>query len=159
MSLRWGFKSEANAIAREVREELGLRSHEPLDALALARHLDVPVREISDLGGSVGAAVRHLTGSGEGSFSAVTIFRGAAREVWHNDAHAPGRQASNIAHELAHALLLHPAGTVTSGKRDWDRGQEEEAQWLAGALLVSDEAAVLIARAGLSTPDTAPARS
>lgn len=155
MSLRRGFKTEANSIAREVRDELGLRSDAPLDTLQLAKHLCIRVRGIRQLRRSAPAAVAHFVGDGQGSFSAVTIFEGVAREIWHNDAHAPGRQASNIAHELAHALLLHPAGGVSFNGRDWDGEQEEEAQWLGGALLVSDEAAIVIARAEWLTTEAA----
>lgn len=155
MTLRRGFKTEAHAIAREVRDDLGLGVADPLDVMALACHLDIAVRGISVLRPRAREWVDHLLGIGQGNFSAVTIFRGSTREIWHNDSHAPVRQASNLAHELAHALLLHPPGAIHAGGRDWDADQEEEAQWLGGALLVSDESALAIARAGLSDADAA----
>ena len=37
--------------------------------------------------------------------------------------------------------------------RAWDEDEEDEADWVAGALLVSDEAAVAIVRRGLSIRD------
>ncbi len=150
MPLRRGFKSEAHAIAREVRAELGLRSADPLDPRALASHLDVPVFGISLLRGTVPDAVRHFMTVDSSVFSAVTIFRGSARTIWCNDAHAPGRQTSDIAHELAHALLLHEPGAALTadGARAWDSVAEEEAQWLGAALLISDEAAFAIAASG-----------
>ena len=63
-----------------------------------------------------------------------------------------GRQASNLAHELSHALLGHvPTPALDArGCRDWDGAVEAEADWLAGALLIPDEAALLIARRGWS---------
>ena len=150
MPLRRGFKSEAHAIAREVRTELGLRSADPLDPRALASHLEVPVHGISELRGTAPEAVRRFLTLDTAAFSAVTIFHGSARTIWHNDAHSLGRQASNIAHELAHALLLHEPGPVLSGDgaRAWDSVAEEEAHWLGAALLVSDEAAFAVAASG-----------
>ena len=70
---------------------------------------------------------------------------------------AHGRQASNIAHELAHSLLWHePAPAFDGdGMREWNAEQEEEAQWLAGALLISEEAALSIVRRKLSLDDAA----
>jgi Zn-dependent peptidase ImmA (M78 family) len=155
VTLRRGFKSEADSIARELREELGLGVAAPLDVHALAHHLDIEVRRLSSLASRAPREVTYLAGRGYEAFSAVTVFRGTRREVWHNDSHAPGRQASNIAHELGHAILLHPAGMVVAAGRDWDPTQEEEAQWLAGALLVSEEAAVMIARTGRAVTDMA----
>jgi hypothetical protein len=153
--VRRGFKSDANSIAREVRDELGLGVAAPLDVHALADHLYIKIRPLSSLTSRAPRDVRYLAGRGREAFSAVTVFRGTRREVWHNDSHAPGRQASNIAHELGHAILLHPAGVVVAAGRDWDPIQEEEAQWLAGALLVSEEAAVTVARSGRPVADMA----
>ncbi len=81
----------------------------------------------------------------------MTVFRGFERTILHNDAHSPGRQSSN----LAHALLLHPATPPinSGGCRDWDPILEEEAEWLSGALLISDEAALHIIRSGMSDDD------
>ena len=150
MPLRRGFKSEAHAIAREVRAELGLRSADALDPRALAAHLEVPVYGISELQAWAPDAVRYFQAIDTSAFSAVTIFRGSVRTIWHNDAHALVRQASNIAHELAHALLLHEPGPALTddGTRAWDSIVEEEAHWLGAALLVSDEAAFAIAASG-----------
>ena len=43
MGYRRGFKSEANATAREIRAELGLKDLDRLDPWALAAHLRVPM--------------------------------------------------------------------------------------------------------------------
>jgi hypothetical protein len=58
-----------------------------------------------------------------------------------------------VAHEIAHALLFHTLASDSDPvrARPWDRTAEEEAQWLGGALLVSDEAALALARAGTDT--------
>ncbi len=157
MNLRRGFKTEANAIAREIRHELKLRSDDPLDPWALAGHLDIPVWCLSDYQSEAPQMVKHFTRVEQGVFSAITVFDGTARVIVHNDSHSRGRQASNLAHELSHGLLLHPPAPALDegGCRDWDKTLESEATWLGGALLISDEAAVLIARQGWTVSDAA----
>jgi Zn-dependent peptidase ImmA (M78 family) len=83
-----------------------------------------------------------LGGAEKSAFSAMTVFRGMERTIVHNDTHVPARQASNLAHELAHGLLLHPARPAlnAAGCRDWDAEIEHEATYLAGALLIPSKA-------------------
>ncbi len=151
MSYRRGFKSEANATAIEVRAELGLAALDRLDPWQLAELLDVPIWTLTELGRTAPDAVRYLKHVEPEAVSAVTVFRGTRRTVVHNDAHSAGRQASSVAHELSHGLLHHqPAPALDdSGCRVWDQGIEDEAQWLAGALLIPEDAALWIVRAGL----------
>lgn len=87
--------------------------------------------------------VRYLTAQGKELFSAVTIFvgkHGRRRFIFHNDAHAKSRQAANLAHELAHAILCHPPTPPFMH----DPVAEEEAKWLGPTLLVPNEAALHI---------------
>src|SRR5713101_6679076 len=157
MKLRWGFKSEANTIARDIRRELGLDVGAPLDPWQLAKYLDIPVANLSSMRAEAEKAVLQFTRKDREAFSAVTVFHGYKRLIVVNDAHSRGRQASNIAHELAHSLLWHePApGFAGDGMREWNAEQEEEAQWLAGALLISDEVALSIVRRRLSLEEAA----
>jgi len=157
MALRRGFKTEANDIAREVRDELGLRCADPLDPWALAHHLEIPVMPLNKLGGLTPDAVHHFHRVDRGAFSAVTVFDGSRRMIVYNDSHSLGRRASDLAHELAHALLLHrPVPALDErGCRRWNAEQEEEANWLAAALLISEEAALEIARRGHARAEAA----
>ncbi len=152
MGLRRGFKSEADQIAREIRSELGLAPAACLDPWHLARHLEIPIVGLSEVADTAPNAARQFGIVDTAAFSAVTVFRGHVREIVHNDFHLPGRQASNVAHELSHGLLLHPPAPALNdlGLRDWDAALEEEANWLAGALLIPVEAAMFIARQGWS---------
>ena len=147
-----GFKSHANAIAREVRKELSLAPTAPLDVWELAESLGIPVLPLSAFGETAPDAAQFFAGEGEALFSGVTVFRGSHRTIVYNDAHASGRQSSDIGHELSHALLRHePAPAMDgSGCRLWNRDVEEEANWLGGALLIPEEAALLIVRRDLS---------
>jgi Zn-dependent peptidase ImmA (M78 family) len=67
--------------------------------------------------------------------------------IVHNDGHSVGRQNSNLSHELAHGLLMHPPTPAVDdrGCRHWNQGIEDEATWLGSCLLVTKEAAMEVA--------------
>jgi Zn-dependent peptidase ImmA (M78 family) len=157
MTLRRGFKSEANEYAREYREELELPHWNPLCPWALAKHLGIPVLRLSFLKSGARAEVEYLMRNGRDYFSAVTVFSGFRRAILHNDGNAKTRQAADIAHEIAHAVLGHPPESLfdETGKRKINARVEAEAKWLGPALLVSEEAALLIARSGRSVAEAA----
>ena len=146
MSFVRGFKAHANRLALEVREELGLTETSPLCPWSLAESLAISVIPLSSLRGESRTAAIHvdyLSAQGSSSFSAITVFRGYKRLIVHNDAHAPTRQRSNLAHEIAHALLHHPPHPpfCSAGQRVFDSALEAEAGWMGPVLLVSNEAA------------------
>ncbi|WP_278265261.1 ImmA/IrrE family metallo-endopeptidase [Nocardia sp. AG03] len=141
-----GFKAEAERLAVETRKELGLTEYQRLDPRRLADHLDIPVFTLSDLEArepSIGDAIRVLHGEDASSFSGLTLFSGTRRVIVHNEAHTPGRQSSDIAHELSHGLRLHPPAPIHDGRgcRTWNADHEDEANFLAGALLIPAKAA------------------
>jgi Zn-dependent peptidase ImmA (M78 family) len=159
MSLRRGFKAEAERIAAEIRSELSLNSTSRLDPHSLAAHLEIPVLKIRDCARFTenGGSLRYLTHVDPDSFSAITVFIGTRRYIIYNESHAPTRQANDIVHEIAHCLLEHPPSPVTdhSGCRHWDKTLEDEANWLAGALLVPRQGALALARSGMAIADIA----
>lgn len=155
MALRRGFKAEANWYASSLRKELDIAPHLPLSPWRLAEHLGFPVFPLSAYVKIEPEAIAYLrTAKGQKDFSAVTLSVDEERFIVHNDAHDEKRQAADISHELAHGLLMHPPIRILdpSGTRNYDKGMEEEANWLGPALLVSDEAAMHIAALGLSIP-------
>jgi Zn-dependent peptidase ImmA (M78 family) len=158
MAFRRGFKTEANELVAEVRAELGLTLYEVLDPFALAHWLEIPIVGLSNFLNEA-PAVRHLLEREQEVFSAVTVFAGPQRTIVHNDAHARTRQASNLSHELAHGLLLHPPTPALddTGCRHWNQAIEDEASWLGGALLVPEAAAMAVAK-GRWTVGTAARR-
>ncbi len=74
----------------------------------------------------------------------MTVFRGTRCRIFFNPFHAPTRTANSIAHEISHVVLEHEPAVLSEreGLRDWNTEQEEEADWLAGALLVPREGAL-----------------
>jgi Zn-dependent peptidase ImmA (M78 family) len=147
MGFRRGFKTEANSLAADIRGELGLSMFDPLDPHALAAWLEIPIIRLSEFADQA-PAVRHLLEVEQEVFSAVTVFAGTRRTIVHNDAHAPTRQCSNLTHELAHGMLLHPPTPAldNTGCRHWNQDIEDQASWLGGALLVPEPAAMAIAK-------------
>jgi len=150
---RKGFTSEAEEIAEEIRLELGIGIFGRLDPWRLAALLEIPVVPMSQLGvlcaqlpinvvAAVVAAVTEL-GKDTAGFSAVTVFVGLQRIIVHNDTHSPERQASDLGHEIAHSLLLHPQtpALTGSGLRDFKSDIENEAAYLGAALLIPGKAA------------------
>jgi len=150
--LRRGFKSEANKYAREFRSELGVPPHGPLCPWQLAEHLSVPVYDLSEFAKAESDAAFFLSDEGLWEFSGATFTFGSRRLIVINDAYSPKRQASDLSHELSHCILGHTPGPEcqTIGSRQYDPAQEEEANYLGPALLISEEAALVIARRGLS---------
>src|SRR5262245_54812837 len=105
-----GFFRRARVIVRAARSKLGLTLTDRLDPRALAALMDIAVFPLSALQEVPRAAI-HLLRSHPSAFSAVTVVRGQRSAIVYNDAHAPVRQTSDIAHELAHVLLRHEPRT------------------------------------------------
>jgi Zn-dependent peptidase ImmA (M78 family) len=151
-----GFKTLAERTAASVRSELGLQPDDRLDTSKLADHLGVQVvsvRELKQDGAGDESIARLL--SEDAGFSALTVCLGERRMIVFNPDVASTRQSNSLAHELSHVILEHPPATVAfdSGCRVWNGRQEEEADWLAAALLVPREGALRwLAKGG--TPST-----
>jgi Zn-dependent peptidase ImmA (M78 family) len=152
MTLRRGFKTEANWYARQFRLELGVPLHGPLCPWRLADHLCVPVYKLSEFAKRNPQAAYFLTSEGLWEFSGATFISGRRRLIVINDGHSPKRQASDLSHELSHCILGHAPSLPSSitGPRQYDRTQEEEANYLGPALLISEEAALTIARRAIT---------
>lgn len=156
MKLRRGFQAEAKRLADAVREEIGVPPPDALDPWALAEHLSIPVITLSSHEQHAPGACRVLLGAEVGAFSAMVALVGRRRVIIHNDGHALTRQRANISHEIAHVLLFHePKPCEGQWTQTYDAEQEEEAKWLGGVLLVTDEACVAGCRAGLSVTEVA----
>jgi Zn-dependent peptidase ImmA (M78 family) len=145
VGFRRGFKAEANRIALRIREEMGLDAIAPIDPAAVCARFEIQLIKLSE----VDPNCPLLRNSSE--FSALTVPRGHVTAIIHNDRHHPHRQRSNICHELSHCFLGHKCTPplTEGGNRTHDGGIEAEANFLAGVLLVSNEAAIHIVREGL----------
>jgi Zn-dependent peptidase ImmA (M78 family) len=76
--------------------------------------------------------------SGSKELSALLVGEAGQAVLVVNDGHTPERQANSMCHEVEHLLLGHSAGAIVdeAGVRIYPERQEDEANWLASALLV-----------------------
>lgn len=122
---------------------------DPICPWSLANLLDFNVVDLSTFERQLPeqvAIMRRCTGPK--GFSALTLFpNGKDRLVILNDGHGIPRQSADLAHELAHGLLMHsPENFGHGGRGKVDKICEAEASWLGPALLVPGKAAVRIVR-------------
>ena len=133
-------------VAGEEREGLSLGPLDQLDPYALAEAHGISVYSLSELRDweLSDAAHAHLHGANGASWSAALVPLGSARVIVENDGHALVRRRASIAHELGHHFLEHSFDSVILGedhKRQFDTTQEKQANFMAGELLVPQEAA------------------
>jgi len=140
--LRRGFKTWCENAAANYRRELNVAVYGPLDPRALARHIGVLVWTPKEVPGLDPAVLRHLTVTDPQSWSAVTVRHAKGDVIVVNEAHVLGRQNNSLAHEISHIVLDHKAAqffVTADGKMmmaEYNATQEEEADCLAGTLLV-----------------------
>jgi hypothetical protein len=136
--VRHGFKAEAERRALGERELLGLTPSSRLDPVALAESKGYPVIPLGALPGVPADHVRQLRERDTKAFSATAVVAEGAAIIVVNDGHTPARQANSVAHEIAHLLLGHPPAPAFAefGSRIITKTHEDEADWLAGCLLV-----------------------
>ena len=147
MSLPYGFKAKANRIALGLRHQMGLRSIAPIDLYDLAENrLGIPVVPITAFTHDCPEYVARLVMADKGAFSASLLQVGNRRIILLNDGHSRRRQNSDLAHEIAHALLAHPSTQPFdhTGCRNFDKDMEDQANCLAGHVLIPNEAALRI---------------
>ena len=154
--MKRGFKAEAERLASRLRGEMKVAPDARLDVDQLAKHLGVTVRSADQL--VPRSELERLHELQPGCFSAATFHLPDGRVVAVtnplNDSYA--RRDSDLAHELAHVILKHaPAQVDRLGDLTFfecNPEQEEEANWLAGCLLLPRPLLLRSARQGL-TPD------
>jgi IrrE N-terminal-like domain len=158
-----GFKAWCERTAQEMRRVVDVRPSDPLDPAQLAPKLGIEVRTARDVLGLSDESSKVLFEDDSNGWSALTICVGARRRVILNPTHSPGRQASDLMHELSHLILNHnPNGVGISQEGlllmdQYDRKQEAEADWLAGCLLLPRDALVSIKKRFLDLDSAARA--
>lgn len=142
-----GFKTRCEEMSRSLRTELGLSLADPMLPEHLASYLDVHVLSVEDLGLSPADAGQLLHEDSD-SWSAITVSAAGKNAIIVNPKHRRGRYSSDVMHELAHLLLMHEpstmffAGQENLALRGFNKAEEDEANWLAGALLLPRDALI-----------------
>lgn len=153
--MRRGFKTEAKHLALELRAELGLDAHAPFDPYAFAEAYGIEVITLSELDHP---ACVHFYKADGSALSGALIPTGNGVIILENDAQPVPRRRTTMCHELAHVILEHSfALTFTANERKCGLGgaQEEEADWLAGEILIPYDGALRLARANATDQQAA----
>jgi Predicted Zn peptidase len=161
--MRRGFKAEAERHAAHLRTMVGASENETMRLPALARYLKVTVLSADRVLGGLDL-LNALHQEQPGAWSAATLTVHGRTVVVYNPislegeildpagAQRDGRTRSNVAHEFAHLVLGHELRQVQRiGEHTYfacDHEQEEEANWLAGAMLLPRALLVAAARRG-----------
>jgi hypothetical protein len=149
---RRGFKTWAEQTSLRVRQKLQLTPTTPLNPLRLAALLGVVVLKPDDLPDLPDDVKHRLLNDHEENWSAITVTDGKSHLVVANSSHAPTRLNSSLAHELSHIILGHDPSMMfmspTAGiaLRTHNEEQEDEANWLAGCLLLPRDVLLAIRR-------------
>lgn len=157
MTLRHGFKAEAERVAVRLRAELGLRPDDAADIRRMAEHEGADVVSAEEL--VPRERLEELERLQAFAFSACTFSIDGRHIIVVNPLRSEGRQASDIAHELAHLLLDHELSEIRELEgvpfRTCSPDQEEEATALGGTLLLPRPLLLKAARRGASVESVA----
>ena len=135
------------------------RPSDPVNAVDLARHVGATVRCADELTSL--EKLETLEEIQPGAFSACTFTIGDKHVIVYNPLASTGRTQSDVAHEVSHIMLEHDMKSVeTVGGLSFftcDAEEEQEANWLAGCLLLPRRLLYLAARRGLGGAEIAEA--
>jgi Zn-dependent peptidase ImmA (M78 family) len=155
------FKNWCENVAVQQRRDAGFKATDALDPYVLAQGLEVRIWQAEDVPGLDATSLDILLRTDADSWSAVTLHLGEVDLIILNSSHSPGRQSSDLMHELAHILLGHTPARVDVTEdgllmlNTFNKQQEEEAAWLAGCLLLPRDCLVLIRRSRLDLAEAA----
>jgi Zn-dependent peptidase ImmA (M78 family) len=157
MTVRRGFRAQAERISAALRKDLGIAESDPLplDEAARARNARVvsaaELVEVERL-----AELERLQAF---AFSACTFDVGSKAVIVFNPLRSEPRQHSDVAHELSHLLLSHELTEIRQVAgvpfRTCRPEQEEEATTLGGALLLPRPLLLRAAASGMGVDDIA----
>lgn len=158
---RRGFKTWCETVATQQRRALRVATSAPLDPLLVAKDLGVAVIYIEHVPTIKPETLAHLTITNPDAWSAVTVCANDKHLIVLNSAHHKNRQSSSLMHELAHLIIGHkparlditPDGLMILST--YDKNNEDEANWLAGALLLPRDALLHARKRGLSDEEAA----
>lgn len=156
MAFRRGFKSQCERRSVEFRKQLGLTPTDRMSADRLADHLGVTVWSVHDVVRLNSEDRATLCEEVDESWSALTMRIGTENLVIYKPVSSRGRRNNVIMHELAHIILGHDLaeacimedGSLVPG--NYCQDQENEADWLAGTLLLPRPALMWIRRRRLT---------
>lgn len=158
--MRRGFKAQSERLSETARASLGLGPLARLDPWTYAESLGAYVLGADELDLPPNHAAQLLRRDPD-SWSGMTLAEDGLLLIVLNSAQSKRRQASTLMHELAHSILYHTPTSVQVSAAglvllsDYSDEQEEEADWLGGALLLPQAALLYHRSAGAPVADIA----
>ncbi len=143
--MKRGFKAHAERISAKLRSDLGFSERDRLDPKEFLRSIGIQVWDPQEIPNISQAYVEQLTVHDPDSWSGVTVREANAAVIVVNPTHPRTRQANTLMHEWAHIELRHKPNRVDRSDggllllSDYPDELEEEADWLAGAVLLPRE--------------------
>ncbi len=157
MGLPHGFKARAERLAEELRARVDADPARPLDLTAVAARRGVRVVSAADLVAL--ERLQEIERIQAFSFSACTFDIDGHQIIVFNPIRSAARQASDVAHELAHIVLEHDLAEIQylDGVpfRTCQPGQELEATEFGGTLLLPRKVLLREARGGATVGQVA----
>ena len=150
--MRRGFKSQCERQATEVRRIFSLPQDAPLCAHQYAEHLGIVVWTEKDVCNLPENDRLQLTCYDSDSWSAFTIRIENKHLVVLNSTQSKARINSVLMHEISHITLGHKLTSASLTKEGffvpttYNQVEEEEADWLAGTLLLPRPALLVLRR-------------
>lgn len=156
MAFKRGFKSQCERRSTEIRKQLNIATTAPLKAAALADYIGVTIWSLDDIKELDEADYKQLAIHDPDTWSAFTLQIENEHLIVFNSSQGAERVNSVCMHELSHILLghrLHDAHLSDRGHLvpgNFSKDQEDEADWLAGTLLLPRPALIDIRSRGLT---------
>jgi len=148
--VRRGFKAEAERMSSSFRATLGVGDTSKLPLEQAVKTMGAELRSAESLVSL--ERLREIEQVQPGAFSACTFDMSDHKVIVWNPLSKPARTTSDIAHELSHLLLKHEVKEVQKvGELAFfgcDPDEEQEANWLAGCLLLPRALVLKELRAG-----------
>lgn len=160
MSIEREFLPKANKIGLQARAAMKLRPKDPLCPFAYTAFQGLRVLKLTEIV-KCPDRLRILTSTENKKpvFSATTILCPNSKIVLGfvvNDEHSEERQKSNLAHEWGHVLMEHqPQNLLLPRANIHSKREEDEADAVGFAMLLTDEMCLAIAREGYSDAEAA----
>jgi hypothetical protein len=151
-----GFKTWCERVSIQQRRELNLAATDPLDPRRVADRLKVKIWAAEEVPELAPEYLNTLLYEDSSSWSAVTIKVALQTLIILNSSHSKARQSSDLMHELAHLIIGHESSRIDVSEdgllmlHSYDKKQEDEANWLAGCLLLPRDVLMFVRRQRLS---------
>lgn len=157
---RHGFKAQCEKRSLELRNRLNLTETSPLSAFRVAEFFGATIWSLKEIKELSDEHYDQLTQEARNDWSAFTTLPIKERRlIVYNPNASDARINSVCMHEMSHIILNHKmtqASTSTDGHLilgQYEKAEEDEANWLAGALLLPRPAALNIRINMLSKED------